>query len=115
MLAAGKDVLFDVDWQGTQQLKKKARADLATVFILPPSIASLESRLKTRAQDSAEVVAERMKRAQDEISHWNEYDYVVVNQDVDTCLAEITAILAAERLRRPRRVGMEGFVQGLGQ
>ncbi len=84
-------------------------------FILPPSIASLESRLKTRAQDSAEVVAERMKRAQDEISHWNEYDYVVVNQDVDTCLAEITAILAAERLRRPRRVGMEGFVQGLGQ
>ena len=114
MLGAGKDVLFDVDWQGTQQLKKKARADLASVFILPPSIASLESRLQTRAQDSAEVVAERMKRAQDEISHWNEYDYVVVNQDVDICLAEITAILAAERLRRARRVGMEAFVQGLG-
>ena len=113
LLRAGKDVLFDVDWQGTKQLKKSARADLASVFILPPSIASLESRLKTRAQDSAEVVAERMRRAMDEISHWVEYDYVVVNQDVDACLAEIQSILAAERLRRARRVGLETFVRGL--
>jgi guanylate kinase len=113
MLQSGKDVLFDVDWQGTQQLKKKARPDLASVFILPPSIASLESRLKTRAQDSAEVVAERMKRAQDEISHWIEYDYVVINQDVDACLAEIGSILAAERLRRARRAGLDAFVKGL--
>jgi guanylate kinase len=115
MLQTGKDVLFDVDWQGTQQLKKKARPDLASVFILPPSIPSLESRLRTRAQDSAEVVAERMKRAQDEISHWIEYDYVVINQDVGSCLAEIGAILAAERLRRTRRVGLEDFVKGLGR
>ena len=113
LLHAGNDVLFDVDWQGTQQLRRNAEKDLASIFILPPSIATLEARLTTRAQDSAEVVADRMRRAKDEISHWNEYDYIVVNRDIDVCLAEIKAVLTAERLRRPRRIGLEGFVRGL--
>ena len=113
LLHAGNDVLFDVDWQGTQQLRRNAEKDLASIFILPPSITTLEARLTTRAQDSAEVVADRMRRAKDEISHWNEYDYIVVNRDIDVCLAEIKAVLTAERLRRPRRVGLEGFVRGL--
>ncbi len=113
LLASGKDVLFDVDWQGTQQLRRNAPDDLASIFILPPSIATLESRLTTRAEDSADVVAERMRRARDEISHWREYDYVVVNRDVEVCLSQITSILVAERLRRERRVGLEDFVTGL--
>jgi len=115
MLESGMDVLFDVDWQGTQQLKRNAPDDLASIFILPPSIRTLEARLTTRAEDSAEVVADRMRRARDEISHWREYDYVVVNRDVEVCLSQITSILMAERLRRVRRTGLEDFVRGLDQ
>ncbi|WP_334128856.1 guanylate kinase [Sneathiella sp.] len=114
-LAEGRDVLFDIDWQGTQQLAHKARADLVSVFILPPSTAALEQRLKTRAQDSAEVIASRMSKAAEEISHWSEYDYVVVNDDLERCLAEVKAILTAERVRRTRRIGLIDFVSGLRQ
>lgn len=112
-LSAGQDILFDIDWQGTQQLRQRARDDLVSVFILPPSTRDLEKRLKTRAQDSAEVVAKRMSKAADEISHWAEYDYVVINEDVDSCLAEVHAILRAERLKRHRGVGLVDFVKQL--
>jgi guanylate kinase len=112
-LGAGRDVLFDIDWQGTQQLKASARADLVSVFILPPSTAELEKRLRTRAQDSAKVVAERMAKAADEMSHWAEYDYIIVNRDVTESVARVDAILAAERLRRDRQVGLSDFVKGL--
>jgi guanylate kinase len=109
-LGAGRDVLFDIDWQGTQQLKEKMRDDLVSIFILPPSHDELERRLKTRAQDSDEIVAGRMAKAADEISHWPEYDYVVVNTDVEKALADIQAILNAERLRRSRQTGISEFV-----
>jgi guanylate kinase len=112
-LGAGRDVLFDIDWQGTQQLKASARADLVSVFILPPSTAELEKRLKARAQDSAKVVAERMSKAADEMSHWAEYDYIIVNRDVTESVARVEAILAAERMRRDRQVGLSEFVKGL--
>ncbi|MFT5539834.1 MAG: guanylate kinase [Alphaproteobacteria bacterium] len=112
-LNAGRDVLFDIDWQGTQQIMEHARADLVTVFILPPSTQELERRLKTRAQDSAEVVAKRMAEAPDEMSHYTEYDYIVVNRDLDASLAEVQAILAAERLKRQRLVGLGDFVKAL--
>jgi guanylate kinase len=112
-LGSGRDVLFDIDWQGTQQLKASARADLVSVFILPPSTAELEKRLKTRAQDSAKVVAERMSKAADEMSHWAEYDYIIVNRDVTESVARVEAILAAERMRRDRQVGLSEFVKGL--
>ena len=112
-LGAGRDVLFDIDWQGTQQLKASARADLVSVFILPPSTAELEKRLKTRAQDSAKVVAERMSKAADEMSHWAEYDYIIVNRDVTESVTRVEAILAAERMRRDRQVGLLEFVKGL--
>ena len=112
-LAAGRDVLFDIDWQGTQQLRDKGRADLVTVFILPPSTRDLEKRLLTRAQDPKEVVAQRMAKAADEMSHWAEYDYVVVNRDIATSLSNLKAILTSERLKRERQVGMSGFVKGL--
>jgi guanylate kinase len=112
-LAAGRDVLFDIDWQGTQQLRQRARDDLVSVFILPPSTRDLEKRLHTRAQDSAEVVAKRMSKAADEISHWAEYDYVVINEDVEDCLAQVHAILRAERLKRHRGVGLVDFVKTL--
>jgi guanylate kinase len=112
-LGDGRDVLFDIDWQGTQQLKASARADLVSVFILPPSTAELEKRLKTRAQDSAKVVAERMSKAADEMSHWAEYDYIIVNRDVTESVARVEAILAAERLRRDRQIGLADFVKGL--
>jgi len=112
-LGEGRDVLFDIDWQGTQQLKASARADLVSVFILPPSTAELEKRLKTRAQDSAKVVAERMSKAADEMSHWAEYDYIIVNRDIQESVARVEAILAAERLRRDRQVGLADFVKGL--
>jgi guanylate kinase len=112
-LGSGRDVLFDIDWQGTQQLKASARADLVSVFILPPSTAELEKRLRTRAQDSAKVVAERMAKAADEMSHWAEYDYIIVNRDVTESVARVDAILAAERLRRDRQVGLSDFVKGL--
>lgn len=112
-LAGGRDVLFDIDWQGTQQLRDKGRADLVTVFILPPSTRDLEKRLLTRAQDPKDVVAQRMAKAADEMSHWAEYDYVVVNSDIATSLSNLKAILTAERLKRERQVGMSGFVKGL--
>ena len=112
-LAGGRDVLFDIDWQGTQQLRDKGRADLVTVFILPPSTRDLEKRLLTRAQDPKDVVAQRMAKAADEMSHWAEYDYVVVNSDIATSLSNLKAILTAERLKRERQVGMSVFVKGL--
>lgn len=112
-LAAGNDVLFDIDWQGTQQLRQSARADLASIFILPPSVAELERRLQSRAQDSPEVVRRRMAKASDEMSHWPEYDYIVVNSDLSQSVAAVRAILAAERLRRDRQVGLADFVNGL--
>jgi guanylate kinase len=112
-LSAGQDVLFDIDWQGTQQLREKARADVVSVFILPPSAADLEKRLHTRAQDSDEVIRGRMSRATHELSHWAEYDYIVVNQNVDDAFAEVQSILKAERLKRERRTGLTEFVRGL--
>lgn len=112
-LAEGRDVLFDIDWQGTQQVREKAREDLVSVFILPPSREALLERLKTRAQDSADVVAARMAKANGEMSHWAEYDYVVVNDDVVRAQAQIETILAAERLRRARQPDLSGFVRGL--
>ncbi len=112
-LASGMDVLFDIDWQGTQQLAEKAREDLVSVFILPPSTSELERRLKARAQDSAEVVAFRMNKAADEMSHWSEYDYIIVNHDLDQSVLAVEKILHAERLRRPRQFGLSNFVKGL--
>jgi guanylate kinase len=112
-LNVGRDVLFDIDWQGAQQLRGKGQADLVTVFILPPSTRDLEKRLLTRAQDPKEIVAQRMAKAADEMSHWAEYDYVVVNSDIGTSLTNLKAILTAERLKRERQVGMSVFVKGL--
>ncbi|MBK8175016.1 MAG: guanylate kinase [Rhodospirillales bacterium] len=110
-LRAGRDVLFDVDWQGTQQLRQNARDDLVSVFILPPSHGELERRLHTRAQDSDEVVRARMAKAADEMSHWAEYDYIVVNRQIDVAVAAVQAILDAERLRRERQIGLAEFVK----
>jgi guanylate kinase len=112
-LASGRDVLFDVDWQGTQQLRDKAPNDLVSIFVLPPSIPELERRLKSRAQDDYETIHRRMAKAADEMSHWAEYDYVVINRDIDQAFADVTAILAAERLKRERLVGLSDFVRGL--
>jgi guanylate kinase len=109
-LAAGRDVLFDVDWQGTQQLRQAAAGDVVGVFILPPSRAELERRLQRRAQDPQEVVRRRMAMAADEMSHWCDYDYIVVNRDLGAAVAAVRAILAAERLRRGRQTGLAGFV-----
>lgn len=110
LIADGRDVLFDIDWQGTQQLADKLPADVVRVFILPPSIAALESRLRNRGQDSEDVVLRRMARARDEISHWAQYDYVIVNREVDASLARLKAIVEAERQRRSRQVGLYAFV-----
>ena len=112
-LAQGRDILFDIDWQGTQQLAQSAREDLVSVFILPPSTRELEQRLKSRAQDSAEVVAHRMAKAADEMSHWAEYDYIIVNHDIESSVAQVRPILIAERLKRQRQVGLHEFVKGL--
>ncbi len=112
-LEAGRDVLFDIDWQGTQQLAQKMGDDLVRIFILPPTAAALQQRLQTRAQDSDAVVASRMAKASDEISHWAEYDYVLVNDDLDRSDRAIASILNAERLRRARRVGLADFVRGI--
>ncbi|WP_315826792.1 MULTISPECIES: guanylate kinase [unclassified Bradyrhizobium] len=112
-LSAGQDVLFDIDWQGTQQLREKARQDVVSVFILPPSAADLEKRLHTRAQDSNEVIRGRMSRASHEMSHWAEYDYIVINRNVDDAFAEVQSILKAERLKRERRTGLTTFVREL--
>ena len=112
-LAEGRDVLFDIDWQGTQQLKAGARDDLASVFVLPPSMAELAQRLESRAQDSAEVVADRMAKAADEMSHWPEYDYIIVNRDIEESVIQAQAILAAERLKRERQTGLAELVNRL--
>jgi guanylate kinase len=108
-LKSGKDVLFDIDWQGTQQLLEKAPHDLVRVFILPPSIEELERRLRSRNQDTDEVVRGRMAKALDEMSHWSEYDYVIVNDDINRSISSARSILAAERLRRGRQIGLAGF------
>ena len=112
-LSEGRDVLFDIDWQGTQQLAQNARDDLVSVFILPPSTEELHRRLERRAQDPADVVAERMAKAPDEMSHWAEYDYIVINRDIEDSVAAVESILAAERLKRERQVGLTDFVKGL--
>ncbi|MDE2462554.1 MAG: guanylate kinase [Alphaproteobacteria bacterium] len=112
-LDAGRDVLFDIDWQGAQQLKEKARDDLVSVFILPPSHGELERRLKTRAQDTPETVRARMAKAANEISHWPEYDYVIVNHDIEAAQAQLEAVLCAERIRRTRQIGLSEFVNKL--
>jgi guanylate kinase len=112
-LAAGHDVLFDIDWQGTQQLRERARTDVVSVFLLPPSVEALETRLHSRAQDSDEVIRGRMSRAGHEMSHWPEYDYVVVNRDLDEAYEKIEAILQVERLRRERQMWLSEFVRSL--
>jgi guanylate kinase len=112
-LQAGRDILFDIDWQGTQQLREKARDDLVSVFILPPTVKELERRLKHRAQDAKTVIMSRMAKAAGEMSHWPEYDYVIVNRDKAAAFAEVRAILAAERLKRERQIGLSDFVRGL--
>ena len=112
-LAAGRDVLFDIDWQGTQQLVANAARDVATVFILPPSTAELERRLNTRAQDPPEVVAARMSKAADEISHYPEYTYIIVNSDIEESVAQVRSVLAAERLKRDRLTGLGDMVKAL--
>jgi guanylate kinase len=112
-LAAGRDVLFDVDWQGAQSLRDDSADDVVTVFVLPPSGKALEQRLTERAQDAPEVVEARMREASNEIQHWGEYDYVVINHDIDQALAAVRAILAAERLRCTRLTGLKDFVQNL--
>ena len=112
-LAMGRDVLFDIDWQGTQQLREKGRDDLVSVFVLPPTIPDLEARLRTRAQDADDVIRARMAKAANEMSHWAEYDYVVINRDVWRAFEDVCAILAAERLKRERQTGLSAFVRAL--
>lgn len=113
LLLSGRDVLFDIDWQGTQQIKEKARDDLVSVFVLPPSTAELEKRLITRAQDSAEVVASRMACAADEMSHYPEYDYIIINHDLEQSIKAVHSILKAERLRISRQAGLTDFMKQL--
>lgn len=112
-LKEGRDFLFDIDWQGTQQLKQKDDQDVVTVFILPPSIAELRKRLEGRGTDSSEVIDARMERAKAEISHWAEYDYVLINDDIDDCFVKVREILHAERMRRTRQTGLIPFVREL--
>jgi len=112
-LKAGQDFLFDIDWQGTQQLYQRMEVDVVRVFLLPPSIAELERRLSSRGTDSAEVIAARMERARSEISHWDGYDFVVVNDEIDTCFEKVRAILESERMRRARQTGIVDFVRDL--
>ncbi len=112
-IAAGKDVLFDIDWQGAQQLSEKLKGDVVLVFVLPPSGNVLEDRLKSRAQDTAEIVARRMAAASAEISHWAEYDYVIVNTEIEKSAAAVQSILVAERLKRDRLLGLSDFVRDM--
>ena len=112
-LDAGQDIISDVDWQGTQQLKEHVRDDVVTIFILPPTIEALKERLQIRAQDTPEVVKARMAKSSDEMSHWAEYDYVIVNEDLDASVKQVQAILDAERKRRTRQVGLSDFVNAL--
>jgi guanylate kinase len=114
-LSAGRDVLFDIDWQGTQQLRSRAGSDVVSVFILPPSVQALEHRLHTRAQDSEEVIRGRMKKAGDEMSHFDAYDYIVVNDNIGVAFEAVRAILRAEQLKRERQVGLDAFVRGMRQ
>jgi guanylate kinase len=111
----GRDTLFDIDWQGGQQIKQSMRDDVVSIFILPPSIAELESRLRLRGQDSAAVIADRMAKSQAEISHWAEYDYVLVNRDVEDTFGQLLTIVQAERMRRARQPALADFVRGLNQ
>ncbi len=113
-LEQGKDVLFDVDWQGTQQLRQNARDDLVSIFILPPSVEELERRLYTRGQDPEDVVKKRMAKATSEMSHWAEYDYIIINEAIEHSVREAEAILSAERLKLMRRVGMSEWLRGMG-
>jgi len=112
-LESGQDIISDVDWQGTQQLKQNVGPDVVAVFVLPPTIEALKERLQSRAQDSADVVRERMAKSSDEMSHWAEYDYVIVNDNLDASLRQVQAILEAERKRRTRQVGLSDFVNAL--
>jgi guanylate kinase len=112
-LAAGKDVLFDIDWQGTQELRSRSPNDVVSVFILPPSVSALEQRLHTRAQDSEEVIRSRMKKAGDEMSHFDAYDYIVVNENIGMAFESVRSILRAEQLKRERQIGLAGFVRAL--
>lgn len=112
-LSKGQDVVFDIDWQGAQQLAEAAADDLVKIFILPPNMRELESRLKSRAQDTDAVIAKRMSKSENEISHWAEYDYVIVNEDIDTALDELLTIVSAERMRRKRQLWLSGFVKTL--
>jgi guanylate kinase len=112
-LAEGRDTVFDIDWQGGQQIRQAMRDDVVSVFVLPPSIAELERRLLGRGQDSAAVIASRMAESRDEISHWAEYDYVLVNRDLEATTSDLIAILRAERLRRSRQTGLAAFVKAL--
>ena len=112
-LRKGRDILFDIDWQGARQLEPDFKGQLVTIFLLPPSMAELEQRLRDRGTDSPEVVADRMQRAADEISHWAEYEYVLVNDEMDGCLAQVRAIIAAERSKRVRQTSLNAFVRGL--
>ena len=112
-MSEGRDMLFDIDWQGALQLKEKMRVDIVSIFILPPSMTELKSRLKRRAEDSDEVIENRLFNARSEIEHWRDYDYVVINNDLDRAFAEVKAIVTAERLRRDRRPGLFDFVSGL--
>ena len=114
-LADGKDVLFDIDWQGAQQLTQAAADDLVKIFVLPPDMIELEKRLRTRAQDSDEVIAKRMAKSEAEISHWAEYDYVIVNEDLDTAMEELRAIITSERMKRKRQLWLGPFVRTLTQ
>jgi guanylate kinase len=112
-IEAGRDILTDIDWQGTQQLSASLREDIVTIFVLPPSASALEARLHGRGQDSAAVVAERMAKSSEEMSHWPEYDYVIVNADLDQSVAEAQSIVTAERLKRTRQQGLADFVNRL--
>ncbi len=114
-LGEGRDVLFDIDWQGTQQLTQEARSDVASIFVLPPSMAELERRLRMRAQDDEAVIRSRMAKADAELSHWPEYDYVILNDSLDRAFAQVRAVLAAERLKRQRQTGLSAFVRQLQQ
>jgi guanylate kinase len=115
-MAAGRDTLFDIDWQGGQQIRNSALGrDVVSVFVLPPSIADLESRLQGRGQDSADVIAARMQKSQSEISHWAEYDYVIINHDIDTAFEQLVTILQAERMRRDRQPQLGEFVRALNK
>jgi len=112
-LEAGIDVLFDIDWQGTQQISEKMPSDVVRIFVLPPTMAELQARLNRRAEDGAEVIARRLANSRTEIAHWTDYDYVIVNHDLTRSVAQVSAILHGERLRRIRQVGMGAFVDGL--